>query len=36
VTHSEVNAGYGDRTIQLVDGWVSGDTARGEGMRANG
>ncbi|MFN2480454.1 MAG: ABC transporter ATP-binding protein [Pyrinomonadaceae bacterium] len=36
VTHSEVNAAYGKRTIQLVDGWVSGDTARPEGMRANG
>jgi putative ABC transport system ATP-binding protein len=36
VTHSEANAAYGNRTIQLVDGWVSGDTARGEGMRANG
>jgi ABC-type lipoprotein export system ATPase subunit len=36
VTHSEVNAAYGNRTIELVDGWVSGDTARGEGMRANG
>ena len=22
VTHSEVNAGYGDRVIQLADGWV--------------
>src|SRR6202158_5116273 len=27
VTHSEVNAGYGSRTIQLRDGWVVGDTA---------
>jgi ABC-type lipoprotein export system ATPase subunit len=36
VTHSEVNATYGSRTIQLVDGWVSGDTARPEGLRANG
>jgi ABC-type lipoprotein export system ATPase subunit len=36
VTHSEVNAAYGSRTIQLVDGWVSGDTARPEGLRANG
>ena len=30
VTHSEVNAAYGDRIIQLVDGWVSGDTAQRE------
>src|SRR5919199_677658 len=30
VTHSEVNAAYGDRIIQLVDGWVSGDTAKRE------
>jgi ABC-type lipoprotein export system ATPase subunit len=22
VTHSEVNAGYGNRTIQLLDGWI--------------
>jgi ABC-type lipoprotein export system ATPase subunit len=22
VTHSETNAGYGNRTIQLRDGWV--------------
>ena len=27
VTHSEVNAGYGSRTIQLRDGWMVGDTA---------
>ncbi len=27
VTHSEVNASYGSRTIQLRDGWVVGDTA---------
>ena len=30
VTHSETNAAYGDRIIQLVDGWVSGDTAQRE------
>src|SRR5919199_1533288 len=30
VTHSEVNAAYGDRIIQLVDGWVSGDSAKKE------
>jgi len=27
VTHSEVNAAYGTRTIELRDGWVSYDTA---------
>ncbi len=27
VTHSEVNASYGSRTIQLRDGWLVGDTA---------
>jgi ABC-type lipoprotein export system ATPase subunit len=27
VTHSEMNAGYGNRTIQLRDGWLVGDTA---------
>jgi ABC-type lipoprotein export system ATPase subunit len=27
VTHSEVNAGYGNRTIQLRDGWLVGDTS---------
>lgn len=27
VTHSELNAGYGSRTIQLRDGWLVGDTA---------
>src|SRR5581483_2450685 len=25
VTHSEVNAGYGNRTIQLLDGWIVND-----------
>ena len=25
VTHSEVNAGYGDRVIQLFDGWVTSE-----------
>jgi ABC-type lipoprotein export system ATPase subunit len=25
VTHSEVNAGYGNRTIQLFDGWIAND-----------
>jgi len=27
VTHSETNASYGGRTIQLRDGWMVGDTA---------
>ncbi len=27
VTHSEVNAGYGSRTIELRDGWMVKDTA---------
>jgi putative ABC transport system ATP-binding protein len=27
VTHSEANAAYGSRTIQLRDGWIVGDTA---------
>jgi len=27
VTHSDVNAGFGSRTIQLRDGWMVGDTA---------
>jgi ABC-type lipoprotein export system ATPase subunit len=27
VTHSEVNASYGTRTIQMRDGWLVGDTA---------
>ena len=27
VTHSEVNAAYGSRTIQMRDGWLVGDTA---------
>lgn len=26
VTHSEVNASYGSRTIQMRDGWLVGDT----------
>jgi len=30
VTHSEVNAGYGSRTIQLRDGWAVSDTANPE------
>src|SRR6266404_5905052 len=27
VTHSEVNAAYGTRTLQMQDGWMVGDTA---------
>ena len=27
VTHSDANAAYGSRTIQLRDGWLAGDTA---------
>jgi ABC-type lipoprotein export system ATPase subunit len=27
VTHSEANAGYGSRIIQLRDGWLISDTA---------
>jgi ABC-type lipoprotein export system ATPase subunit len=30
VTHSEANAAYGTRTIQLKDGWVVADTAHPE------
>jgi ABC-type lipoprotein export system ATPase subunit len=30
VTHSEANAAYGSRTIQMRDGWVVGDTANSE------
>jgi ABC-type lipoprotein export system ATPase subunit len=26
VTHSEANAAYGSRTLQLADGWMIGDT----------
>jgi putative ABC transport system ATP-binding protein len=29
VTHSEVNASYGNRVIQLFDGWVTGETRNG-------
>jgi putative ABC transport system ATP-binding protein len=27
VTHSEVNAAYGNRVVQLHDGWMVSDTA---------
>jgi ABC-type lipoprotein export system ATPase subunit len=30
VTHSDENAAYGSRTIQLRDGWVVSDTANPE------
>jgi len=30
VTHSETNAGYGSRTIQVKDGWIVSDTAHPE------
>ena len=30
VTHSEANAAYGSRTLQLRDGWMVGDTANPE------
>jgi putative ABC transport system ATP-binding protein len=30
VTHSEVNAGYGSRTIELRDGWLYSDSANPE------
>ena len=35
VTHSEVNAAYGSRTIQLRDGWLVGDTGN-PALAANG
>jgi ABC-type lipoprotein export system ATPase subunit len=25
VTHSEANAAYGDRTIELLDGWIASE-----------
>jgi ABC-type lipoprotein export system ATPase subunit len=31
VTHSEVNASYGNRVINLFDGWITGETQVGEG-----
>jgi putative ABC transport system ATP-binding protein len=33
VTHSEANAKFGSRTIEMRDGWVTRDTAQGESMR---
>ena len=35
VTHSEVNATYGTRTIQLADGWMVTDSARPEMQGTN-
>src|SRR6202050_1062527 len=35
VTHSEVNASYGSRTIQMKDGWVVGGTGH-SGPRPRG
>lgn len=35
VTHSEANAEYGDRVIELFDGWVAGER-RGEAVAATG
>ena len=34
VTHSEANAAYGTRTIELRDGWLSRDTAGLTAMEA--
>jgi ABC-type lipoprotein export system ATPase subunit len=34
VTHSEANAEYGTRTIELRDGWLSRDTAGLPAMEA--
>jgi ABC-type lipoprotein export system ATPase subunit len=34
VTHSEVNAAYGTRIIQLHDGWLVEDTANSSAGRA--
>jgi ABC-type lipoprotein export system ATPase subunit len=30
VTHSETNAAYGSRTIQVKDGWIVSDTEHPE------
>ena len=27
VTHSEVNASYGSRVVQIADGWITSDGA---------
>jgi ABC-type lipoprotein export system ATPase subunit len=34
VTHSERNAAYGSRIIQLKDGWLVGETKAGSGAAA--
>ena len=34
VTHSEANAEYSDRTIQLLDGWIAKDPANPEAAPA--
>lgn len=34
VTHSETNAAYGHRVIQLADGWIVGEGASGGGAKA--
>jgi ABC-type lipoprotein export system ATPase subunit len=34
VTHSEANAAYSDRTIQLLDGWIAKDPANPEASPA--
>ena len=35
VTHSEVNASYGTRIIQLRDGWVVDEDTSNQGPLAN-
>ena len=32
VTHSEANAAFGNRLVQLADGWVVGEDAAGKGV----
>ena len=34
VTHSEVNASYGNRLIELRDGWMTSNTAIANGAKA--
>jgi ABC-type lipoprotein export system ATPase subunit len=36
VTHSEVNAAYGNRIVELRDGWMVNDSAHPETRRASG
>ncbi|GAC1659984.1 MAG: hypothetical protein NVS9B15_23820 [Acidobacteriaceae bacterium] len=36
VTHSEANAEYGSRTIQMADGWMVSDTSGGRGQVVGG